>query len=188
MRDGAGLGQIAVAPNGNLFVIWQDARFSDGARDGIALSRSIDGGLTWSGPMQINSAPCCTGVHPERACARQWNDRRDVLRLSLQPADPATLPTELIFARSTDGVTWQENRLTAAFDMLTAPFSRGLFIGDYHALTSANNVFIPVYVRTNSGDTANRTDVFAVPMRSLPLAAALVLARFVRRHRVRRTA
>jgi len=87
--------------------------------------------------------------------------------------DPASLPAELIFARSTDGVTWQENRLTAAFDLLTAPFSRGLFIGDYHALTSANNVFIPVYVRTNSGDTANRTDVFAVPMRSLPLAAAL---------------
>jgi hypothetical protein len=43
----------------------------------------------------------------------------------------------------------------------------------WRRLTSANNVFIPVYVRANSGDTANRTDVFAVPMRSLPLAAAL---------------
>jgi hypothetical protein len=40
-------------------------------------------------------------------------------------------------------------------------------------LTSANNVFIPVYVRTNSGDTTNRTDVFAIAMRSLPLAADL---------------
>ena len=59
-----------------------------------------------------------------------------------------------------------------AFDLATAPFSRGLFLGDYQALTSANNVFVSVYVRTNSGDTANRNDVFAVPMRSLPLAAA----------------
>ena len=55
--------------------------------------------------------------------------------------------------------------------MATAPFARGLFIGDYQALTSANNVFIPVYVRTNSGDTNNRTDVFALATRSLPLAA-----------------
>ena len=78
----------------------------------------------------------------------------------------------MIFARSTDGVAWQENRLTAGFDLATAPFARGFFIGDYHALISANNVFIPVYVRTNSGDLSNRTDVFAVPMRSLPLTAS----------------
>ena len=88
-------------------------------------------------------------------------------------SDPATLPTELIFTRSADGTTWQENRLTPAFDMATAPFARGLFIGDYHALISANNVFIPVYVRTNSGDTMNRTDVFAVATRSLPLAISV---------------
>ena len=56
IRDGATLPQIAVAPNGHLFVVWQDARFSGGVRDGIALSRSIDGGLTWSTPVQINSS------------------------------------------------------------------------------------------------------------------------------------
>ncbi|HKO66756.1 MAG TPA: sialidase family protein [Burkholderiaceae bacterium] len=178
VRDGAGLGQIAVAPNGNLFVIWQDARFSSGARDGIVLSRSIDGGSTWSIPVQINSAPATQAFTPNVHVRANGTIGVTYYDFRSNTPDPTTLPTELIFSRSTDGVTWQENRLGAAFDMFTAPFSRGLFIGDYHALTSANNVFIPVYVRTNSGDATNRTDVFAIPMRSLPLAAVLATSTF----------
>jgi len=82
-------------------------------------------------------------------------------------ADTSTLPTELILARSLDGIGWTEHRVSAPFDLATAPVARGYFLGNYQGLASADSVFIPVYVRTNSGDTANRTDVFAVATRSL---------------------
>jgi hypothetical protein len=81
--------------------------------------------------------------------------------------DATTLPTELILARSPDGARWTENRVSTTFDLTSAPVARGYFLGDYQGLSSADNVFVPVYVRTNSGDAANRTDVFAVATRSL---------------------
>ena len=48
LRDGANLASFASGANGVLVGVWQDSRFSGGARDGIAFSRSIDGGSTWS--------------------------------------------------------------------------------------------------------------------------------------------
>jgi hypothetical protein len=86
-------------------------------------------------------------------------------------ADIATLPTELMLARSTDTVNWSEVRLTPTFDLITAPQAGGYFIGDYFGLAASGNVFIPVYVRT-TGSTTNRTDVFAVFARSIASSAA----------------
>ena len=57
IRDGSNLGSVAVDKSGALAIAWQDSRFSGGARDGIAFSRSLDGGLTWSAPVEINSVP-----------------------------------------------------------------------------------------------------------------------------------
>ena len=36
-----------------------------------------------------------------------------------------------------------------------------MFLGDYQALTSIGTVFLPFYVQTNTGNIANRTDVFS---------------------------
>ena len=167
IRDGANLPQIAVAPNGHLWVTWQDARFSGGTHDGIALSRSTDGGRTWSEPLQVNSAPAVPAFTPSVHVMANGTVGVTYYDLRSNTGDAATLPTELILARSLDGARWNEHRVSAPFDLATAPVARGYFLGDYQGLASANNVFIPVYVRTNSGDIANRTDVFAVPTRSL---------------------
>ncbi len=44
--------------------------------------------------------------------------------------------------------------------MLTAPFAGGFFVGDYEGIDVAGSVFHPFFVQANSGNTANRTDVF----------------------------
>jgi hypothetical protein len=171
IRDGAVLAQVAVAPNGHLWIVWQDARFSGGSVDGIALARSTDGGQTWSAPVQVNSATAAQAFTPNVHVLANGTIGVTYFDLRSNTADRSTLPTELVLARSTDASTWTEHRLTAAFDLATAPVARGLFIGDYHGLASAGDVFVPVYVRT-TGDLGNRTDVFAVAARSLPPLAA----------------
>jgi hypothetical protein len=53
--------------------------------------------------------------------------------------------------------------LAGSFDMKTAPDAGGFFVGDYEGLAAVGTAFLPFFVQTNSGNTANRTDVFAAP-------------------------
>ena len=43
--------------SGKLYAVWIDGRFSNFQYNGIALSTSSDGGLTWSNPIQVNKTP-----------------------------------------------------------------------------------------------------------------------------------
>jgi hypothetical protein len=54
-----------------------------------------------------------------------------------------------------------ETHVAGPFDLATAPDAGGLFIGDYQALATIGGTFVPFYAQTNSGDLANRTDIFA---------------------------
>jgi hypothetical protein len=58
MRSGFGLPSSAVDPaTGELYVAWQDARFrTDGLNDAV-ISRSMDGGATWTSPARVNLDP-----------------------------------------------------------------------------------------------------------------------------------
>ncbi len=140
---------------------WQDSRFSGGVRDGIAFSRSTDGGLTWSAPVRVNRDPERAGVLANGKRTRRRNDRRHLLRLPQQHERPHDLPTDLWLAQSTDGVTWRESHVTGPFDLSIAPNAGGLFLGDYHALASIGTTFVPFYVQDQRRQPANRTDVFA---------------------------
>ncbi len=63
IRGGDLIPEVAVdSANGALYAVWMDARFSffqTGAFlwDSIAFSESIDGGATWSAPIQVNATP-----------------------------------------------------------------------------------------------------------------------------------
>ena len=64
VRDSATMGSIAASRQGVLAVAWQDSRFSSGAHDDIALSRSTDGGLTWTAPVRVNRDPDVPAFSP----------------------------------------------------------------------------------------------------------------------------
>ena len=73
------------------------------------------------------------------------------------------MPTDAWFVHSHDGgSTWAEQHVAGSFDIETAPVARGYFLGDYEGLATAGNDFLTFFVMTNSGNFANRTDVFSV--------------------------
>jgi hypothetical protein len=160
---GGGLPDIAVDPSsGALYVVWEDSRFS-GTHNDIALSKSTDGGKTWSAPERVNQTPSpveaftpMVDVLPDGTVAVTYYDIRN--------NTPAPgLDTDYFVAISHDGAaTWQESKITpASFDDTTAPIARGFFLGDYQGLADNGTAFKSFFVQTNSGNTSNRTDAFA---------------------------
>ena len=57
---------------------WEDDRFAPAMRDSVAISRSLDSGLTWSPPAQVSGAPSA-GV-TDRRSQRRRHRRRVLLR------------------------------------------------------------------------------------------------------------
>ena len=176
VRDSALLGEIAVGVDGSLDVVWQDSRFTSGAHDGIALSRSNDGGLTWSAPVRVNSSASVPAFSPmvhvrgDGAIGVTYYDFRP------NTSDRTTLLTDYWLARSADGANWQETQVAAPFDVALAPLTSspgagGYFLGDYQGLASVGNVFVPLFAHTTS-DASNRTDIFLAPAVSVSASAA----------------
>lgn len=173
IRDGAGLADVAVGPGGTIYVVWQDARFSNGQRDGIALSKSIDGGLTWSSPVQINADHATQAFTPSIAVLGNGTLVATYYDLRNDTSDPNTLAADLWEVVSTDGgSTWQERHVSGPFDLELAPDAEGLFLGDYQGLAADGSGALPFFVRTDTGATGP-TDVFDFPP---SLSAPLFLA------------
>ncbi|MEP6940586.1 MAG: sialidase family protein [Rudaea sp.] len=177
IRDSSLVPAITAGPGGVLYVLWQDARFSSGARDAIAVSKSVDGGLSWSAPARVNADASVAafsptgGVRADGVLGVTYYDFRP------DTSDRNTLPTAHWLARSADAINWQETQVAGPFDLDIAPLSTtsaaGLFLGDYQGLVSVGATFIPMFVQTSAGDLNNRTDVFAAPAISASGAAAL---------------
>jgi hypothetical protein len=179
IRDGSILAQLAIGLNGVITVVWQDARFSGGVRDGIAMAQSSDGGHTWTTPVQLNRDPLVQAFLPSVHVRRDGTVGVTYHDLRSNTADPATLPTDTWLTRSSDGLIWRESRVSHPFDLAkaprTSPLFGGLFVGDYQGLTSIGPLFVPFFVKTTEGPgTTNRTDAFAhLALSSIPAGAAI---------------
>ena len=172
IRDGAILPVIAAGPGGRLWVAWQDARFSGGLRDAIALSRSDDAGLTWSAPVAVNRDPSVPAFTPT---LHVHNDGRLAIThydLRSNTPDTSTLLADLWLLTTRDGSAFTEQALARAQPLHFAPLvSGGLFLGDYHGLVSAGPDLLPFAVLPNAS-SANRTDVVALRTAPQVLGAA----------------
>ncbi|HEU5296651.1 MAG TPA: sialidase family protein, partial [Burkholderiaceae bacterium] len=160
VRDGNILPAVAAGPDGTVWVAWQDARFSAGARDAIALARSVDGGHSWSEPVAINrdAAAAFTPVVHVRT-----DGRIGVLHFDLRSDTPdaGTLWVDAWLVTSADGVQWHETHVAGPFDMTDAPNAGGLFLGDYQGLSSAGSHFVALLALANR-DRSSRSDVHSV--------------------------
>lgn len=174
IRAEGGIPEIAVdRNNGNLYVVWQDSRFS--GVDEIALSRSTDGGLTWSTPIRINQTPP-NATNPLNQQAFVPNIKvaadgtvavtyYDFRNNDANPGVPTDYWIVHCHSNCSDASNWgSEARLSpSSFDIEQAPAARGpfgYFLGEYQGLTSVGNNFLPVFIQVNNGDSTNRTDVF----------------------------
>jgi BNR repeat protein len=163
LRTGA-LPSIAVdGASGALYVAWADARFSDGARDAIVLSTSRDGGASWSAPSIVNGVPAASAFTPVVAVAR--SGRIGVVYADLRDDDPRdasrTLAHAWLATSDDGGATWRDAPLGGPFDLRNAPDADGLFLGDYQGLVGLDDGFAAAVAIANSGDAADRTDVYA---------------------------
>lgn len=164
IRTGAGLPEVAIdAHTGQLYVVWEDARFTGGTVNQVVISTSINGGATWSTPAAVSKVtgrPAFTpavAVNSAGTVAVTYYDFRN-----LAQGNTTTLPTDYWLTTSTNhGASFgNETHIAGSFDMLNAPNAGGFFVGDYEALTNIGTTFEPFFVQTNDENKSNRTDVF----------------------------
>lgn len=145
--------------NGRLYVAWADGRNAGHGND-ILLSRSIDGGLTWSAPLTVNSdASSADQLLPALAVGSDgvvtvsWLDTRN---------DPKSVNYDVYMARSVDGARFSaDQRVTAvSSNPNNDPRTQGTMIGDYFGLAAGNNVVYSVWTDTRN----NNEDIYMAPI------------------------
>ena len=149
---------------GNVYAVWMDTRFNDPDHNDILLSRSTTGGTSWEAPVVVDHTPAGVDAFTAtvdvdgtgRVAVSYYDFRND------ENGD-AELSTDFWVAHSHDGGQSfpDEDRLTdEPFDMRTAPFALGYFVGDYTGLSHFGDRFDSLWVGANDGDLLNRTDAF----------------------------
>jgi Neuraminidase (sialidase) len=163
IRAGDSLFDVALGANGDLYAVWEDARFN--GVDQVAFSKSTDGGSTWSTPVKISKTPANTNALLTQAFTPSI-DVSDNGTIAVGYYDfrnfsgGQTLPTTYSAITSTDGGnSWGPEITLSTSDMEYAPVAGGLMIGDYEALAHSGNTFLTAF---EVGNTASDPTDIAV--------------------------
>lgn len=148
-RSGDILPTAAVDPRtGRLYVAWMDGRFTSGVAQ-VALSRSDDGGRTWSAPQRVSDG---AGDSPSYtpALAVSGDGRVAVSYYSLRNDPTRQFLVDLYAVTSRDGVNFGASRRVSStsFDVRFAAVAQELFLGDYMGLAGGSKSFYALWIGT----------------------------------------
>jgi hypothetical protein len=169
LRTSDELPEFAAGPEGNLYAVWQDRRFSPTGHSKIAFTMSTDGGATWSTPIRVDSS-----VGDSPAFVPQVTTRSDgTVAVQYYDLENATtsqpdLTDQFIVSCSSNcssSSSWSgETRLstTGSFSILNAPttVSGAGFLGDYDGLVPTSTNFGSAFAMAKPIATAGPTDLF----------------------------
>ena len=153
VRDAGQIPDVAVNPkNGDLYMTWQDSRFN-GDQVGVVLTRSTDGGFTWSAPISVNQPDGVQAFLPSVAVNADgtvgvlyYDFRNDV------PGD-GVLDTDIHLALFDANLTSkiEKSVTTNSFDLRQSVITggRGYFPGDYVGLEVDGSDFVAAVTVTN---------------------------------------
>jgi hypothetical protein len=175
VRTGDIIPEFAAAPNGDVYAVWQSHQsFTvDGnpVDDTILLSRSTDGGQSWSTPIKVNHTP--SGFNEQAFTASvhvaasgdvgvsYYDFRNDVSGDSALSTDHFIAHCHAACDQEASWPASQENRLTpTSFDMRSAPYAIGYFVGDYEGLDNFGSTFTPFFVQAIGTHATPDTDAY----------------------------
>jgi hypothetical protein len=166
VRSGDIIPAIAVDPrpgHDEVYVVWQDARFTGFQNDSVVLSVSDDGGRHWTPPKRVSPARSGQAFTPTVDVNADGELAIAYYDFTNDTATDAPLVTDYWIVRSRNGGTSfdRRERMTQnSFDMRLAPNAGGFFVGDYAGLDNAAGQFQAIYSITTP-TAGNPTDMIA---------------------------
>ena len=164
------LPEFKAGPEGNLYAVWQDGRFTSGGTPKIAFTMSTDGGASWSAPIRIDASPGDVqaftpqiSVRPDGTVAVQYYDLENATSTSPDLTDQFLVTCK---SNCSSSSSWSaETRLSTpgSFNILAAPntVSGAGFVGDYDGLAPNAKAFDSAFVMATPIATNGPTDLFS---------------------------
>lgn len=160
------------AYEGTIYVNWTDQRNGTDDTD-VWISRSTDGGNTWSEPLRVNDDP--PGKHQFFTWMTIDQANGDIYIVFYDRRNYEDSNTDVYLARSTDGgETFQNIRISES------PFypSSGVFFGDYTNITAYNQQVRPIWARADGTSMSLWTAIIDMTVDVNETAEALPISLF----------
>jgi hypothetical protein len=164
IRSSPQVPSFAIDRNGALYAVWQDSRFSHGARDEVLFTTSSDGGGRWSTPRKVNTPSSAGAIIPTVAASASHL----VGIVYLQLDRGSRMAARYRLATSADGGKhFRDETLSRTFSVADAPeltpsllVPGGYFLGDYLGIAPLGTAGFGALFVTAGGAGDGETDVF----------------------------